>query len=176
MDAALKGHPYVKSAIDIACWDILGKATRPAGLRRCSAAASARRSSSTARSRRRAPERWPRASRSYRARGLSPVPAQGRRRSRRGHRPHPRGAREAAAGGRAGRRRQHRLAAARGGARGPRGARRRRLHRAAVPDVTRNAWPCAGAPIHPFVLDENDRRPRRAAARARRSARWTSST
>lgn len=27
MDAALKGHPYVKSAIDIACWDILGKAT-----------------------------------------------------------------------------------------------------------------------------------------------------
>jgi L-alanine-DL-glutamate epimerase-like enolase superfamily enzyme len=28
MDAALKGHPYVKSAIDIACWDILGKATQ----------------------------------------------------------------------------------------------------------------------------------------------------
>ena len=27
MDAALKGHPYVKSAIDIACWDILGQAT-----------------------------------------------------------------------------------------------------------------------------------------------------
>jgi L-alanine-DL-glutamate epimerase-like enolase superfamily enzyme len=25
MDAALKGHPYVKSAIDIACWDILGR-------------------------------------------------------------------------------------------------------------------------------------------------------
>ena len=25
MDAALKGHPYVKSGIDIACWDILGK-------------------------------------------------------------------------------------------------------------------------------------------------------
>ena len=25
MDAALKGHPYVKSAIDIACWDILGQ-------------------------------------------------------------------------------------------------------------------------------------------------------
>ncbi|NNJ24388.1 cis-3-hydroxy-L-proline dehydratase [Alienimonas chondri] len=25
MDRALKGHPYVKSAIDIACWDILGK-------------------------------------------------------------------------------------------------------------------------------------------------------
>jgi len=25
MDAALQGHPYVKSAIDMACWDILGK-------------------------------------------------------------------------------------------------------------------------------------------------------
>jgi cis-L-3-hydroxyproline dehydratase len=25
MDRALKGHPYVKSAIDIACWDILGQ-------------------------------------------------------------------------------------------------------------------------------------------------------
>jgi L-alanine-DL-glutamate epimerase-like enolase superfamily enzyme len=32
MDAALKGHPYVKSAIDIACWDILGQA---AGLPVC---------------------------------------------------------------------------------------------------------------------------------------------
>ena len=27
MDAALKGHPYVKSGIDIACWDLLGKST-----------------------------------------------------------------------------------------------------------------------------------------------------
>lgn len=26
MDAALLGHPYVKSAIDMACWDMLGKA------------------------------------------------------------------------------------------------------------------------------------------------------
>ena len=26
MDRAMKGHPYVKSAIDMACWDILGKA------------------------------------------------------------------------------------------------------------------------------------------------------
>lgn len=25
MEAALKGHPYVKSAIDVACWDLLGK-------------------------------------------------------------------------------------------------------------------------------------------------------
>lgn len=28
MDAALKGHPYVKSALDMACWDILGQAAR----------------------------------------------------------------------------------------------------------------------------------------------------
>lgn len=27
MDAALKGHPYVKSPVDMACWDILGKVT-----------------------------------------------------------------------------------------------------------------------------------------------------
>jgi L-alanine-DL-glutamate epimerase-like enolase superfamily enzyme len=28
MDATLKGHPYVKSAVDVACWDILGKVAR----------------------------------------------------------------------------------------------------------------------------------------------------
>jgi cis-L-3-hydroxyproline dehydratase len=27
MDTVLKGHPYVKSAIDVACWDILGQVT-----------------------------------------------------------------------------------------------------------------------------------------------------
>ena len=27
MDLLLKGHPYAKSAVDMACWDILGKAT-----------------------------------------------------------------------------------------------------------------------------------------------------
>jgi L-alanine-DL-glutamate epimerase-like enolase superfamily enzyme len=27
MDAALKGHPYVKSGVDMACWDVLGQAT-----------------------------------------------------------------------------------------------------------------------------------------------------
>lgn len=32
MDAALKGHPYVKSGIDMACWDLLGRA---AGLPVC---------------------------------------------------------------------------------------------------------------------------------------------
>jgi L-alanine-DL-glutamate epimerase-like enolase superfamily enzyme len=28
MDRVLKGHPYVKSAIDMACWDILGKVSQ----------------------------------------------------------------------------------------------------------------------------------------------------
>ena len=28
MDRALMGHPYVKSAIDVACWDILGQAVK----------------------------------------------------------------------------------------------------------------------------------------------------
>ena len=28
MDYELKGHPYVKSPIDMACWDILGKVTK----------------------------------------------------------------------------------------------------------------------------------------------------
>ena len=32
MDAAMKGHPYVKSGVDVACWDILGQA---AGLPVC---------------------------------------------------------------------------------------------------------------------------------------------
>ncbi len=27
MDHAMRGHPYVKSALDVACWDLLGKAT-----------------------------------------------------------------------------------------------------------------------------------------------------
>lgn len=27
MDSAMRGHPYVKSAIDVACWDLLGKAS-----------------------------------------------------------------------------------------------------------------------------------------------------
>ena len=27
MDYNLKGHPYVKSPVDMACWDILGKVT-----------------------------------------------------------------------------------------------------------------------------------------------------
>jgi L-alanine-DL-glutamate epimerase-like enolase superfamily enzyme len=32
MDAALQGHPYVKSGLDMACWDILGRVTgQPVG-------------------------------------------------------------------------------------------------------------------------------------------------
>ena len=27
MDKALQGHPYVKSALDMACWDIFGQAS-----------------------------------------------------------------------------------------------------------------------------------------------------
>jgi L-alanine-DL-glutamate epimerase-like enolase superfamily enzyme len=27
MDQAMRGHPYVKSALDVACWDLLGQAT-----------------------------------------------------------------------------------------------------------------------------------------------------
>lgn len=29
MDYLFKGHPYVKSPIDMACWDILGKVIKP---------------------------------------------------------------------------------------------------------------------------------------------------
>ncbi|MGE5258758.1 MAG: cis-3-hydroxy-L-proline dehydratase [Hyphomicrobiales bacterium] len=33
MDAALQGHPYVKSGLDMACWDILGRVTgQPVGV------------------------------------------------------------------------------------------------------------------------------------------------
>ena len=32
MDAVLRGHPYVKAPIDIACWDILGQGRGPARL------------------------------------------------------------------------------------------------------------------------------------------------
>ena len=42
MDAALKGHPYVKSALDMACWDILGPRSSRNPTRRCDAAQSHR--------------------------------------------------------------------------------------------------------------------------------------
>ena len=31
MDATLRGHGYAKSALDVACWDVLGRATGPVG-------------------------------------------------------------------------------------------------------------------------------------------------
>ena len=58
MDQTLKGHPYVKSALDMACWDLLGKA---AGLPVDHAAGRPlrrRTSRSTAPSRRRRPTPW----------------------------------------------------------------------------------------------------------------------
>ena len=78
MDAALQGHPYVKSAIDMACWDILGKATgQPVcvllGGRYGDDFVLYRAISQES------PEAWPARGRLSR-RGLSAVPAQGRRR------------------------------------------------------------------------------------------------
>ena len=117
MDAALKGHPYVKSGIDIACWDILGQA---AGLPVCELlggrygddfAPLSRHLAGVARGDGRASVAG------YRAEGYR------RFQLKVGGDPdvdiaaHPRRRREAAAGRPARRRRQHRLAAARGHAR-----------------------------------------------------------
>ena len=135
MDAALKGHPYVKSGIDMACWDILGQA---AGLPVCDAAR---------RPLRRRLRPLPRhlagvaggdggEGRGLPRRGLPPLPAQGRRRPGRRHRAHPR-------------RRAPSCSPATGSSPTPTpagcmheavrvvrgGARRRRLHRAAVPHL-----------------------------------------
>ena len=57
MDAVLKGHPYVKSAIDMACWDILGRfqANRSA---RSSVDATAKILCFTVRSPNNRPKRW----------------------------------------------------------------------------------------------------------------------
>ena len=87
--AAMRGHPYVKSAIDMACWDLLGKASRPAG------------GDAAGRARRRGLRALPRdlagvagadgeEDRQVPHGGVPQVPAQGRRRS--GHR-HRRGSR-----------------------------------------------------------------------------------
>ena len=59
MDAALKGHPYVKSGIDIACWDILGQGDRASRFACCWAAATATTCGSTAPFRRSPRKRWP---------------------------------------------------------------------------------------------------------------------
>ena len=60
MNGALAGHPYVKSALDMACWDLLGKASgQPVCTLLGSAAASATASRCTGRSRKALPTRWP---------------------------------------------------------------------------------------------------------------------
>ena len=88
MDAALKGHPYVKSGIDIACWDILGQA---AGLPVCELLGG--RYGDDVHLYRAISQDTPDAMAGrvagYRARRLPPLPAEGRRRSRRRHRAHP---------------------------------------------------------------------------------------
>ena len=90
-----KGHPYVKSAIDMACWDILGQGGRPAGLHaagrtlRRRLRALSRHFAGVARGDGRQGGRLSR-------RRLSPLPAQSGRRSRYRHRPHSRRRRAAA--------------------------------------------------------------------------------
>ena len=69
MDAALKGHPYVKSAIDMACWDILGKVAGPAGLHAAGRPLRRRLRLCTGPSRRSRPRRWPPSVAGYRAEG-----------------------------------------------------------------------------------------------------------
>ena len=59
LDSALLGHAYAKSAIDVACWDLLGKATRPARLRPARRSPAGRRTRSTSRFRSGRPRRWP---------------------------------------------------------------------------------------------------------------------
>ena len=61
MDHSLSGHPYVKSALDIACWDILGKlAVCPSQL--YSVAVMATLFRFTGQSLRKVPKKWPRRS------------------------------------------------------------------------------------------------------------------
>ena len=82
LDAALLGHAYAKSAIDVACWDLLGKVDGPAGLRPARRppagllSALRRDPARAARGDGRARARAPR-------RGHPPLPAQARRRSAR---------------------------------------------------------------------------------------------
>jgi len=61
MDATLLGHEYAKSAIDVACWDVLGRATgQPVG--RCSGESPRRPCRCTSPSLSARPPRWPRSS------------------------------------------------------------------------------------------------------------------
>ncbi len=171
MDAALKGHPYVKSGIDIACWDILGQvAGQPVcvllggrygadfGLYRAISQES--------------PEIMAGRVAGYRAEGYRRFQTQGGRRSGHRHPADPRRGRAAPAGRPPGGRRQHRLADARGDARRAGRARRGRLYRTALPDLRGMSFrpPPDGPPVRPR---RSDRRHRHAACAARPTWRWT---
>ena len=106
-------------------------------------------------------------------RGLSPVPAQGRRRSRRSTSPASAPSPPSSQpGDRLDRRRQHRLADARRPARRPGGARRRRLHRAALPEL--RGMPDDPPALRPSVrARRGDRLARRPACAATPTGRWT---
>ena len=71
MDQRMRGHPYVKSALDMACWDILGKAARPARGGAAWAADTATTFPCTERFPRNARTPWRRWSRLYRAQGYT---------------------------------------------------------------------------------------------------------
>ena len=176
MDAALKGHPYVKSAHRHRLLGHPRPGDRPARLHaagrplRRRLRPLPRHLAGVARRDGRQGRRLPR-------RGLPPVPAQGRRRSRRRHRAHPRRAPRVLQPG-------DRLVAdantgwthARGGLRVVRrGARRRRLHRAALPDL--RGVPGRPPPHRPAVRARRDhRRPGRCCCAAMPTGRWTWST
>ena len=172
MDALLKGHPYVKSGIDIACWDILGQA---AGVP-VSTLLGGRYGEDFVLYRaisQESPDGDGAPRRRLSGGGLPALPAQGRRRSGRRRRAHPGGARGARAGRSPHRGCQHRLAAAPGRARRPRRPGRGRLHRAAVRDLR-------GVPLDPPAdgpSRSSSTRPSTAWAccsAPRATARWTS--
>ena len=125
MDMALKGHPYAKSALDMACWDLLGPAGPGDGALRLRPVGR-----SVRRQRRPLSPHPPRCPRHHGGiggrrpgRGFSPLPTQDRWRAGRRYRPRPRHGRGLGARRPGGLRRQRRLAGPRGG---PGGAGRRR--------------------------------------------------
>ena len=175
MDAALLGHAYAKSAVDIACWDVLGRtpgvpvcdAPRrpPPGVVPALPGRAARAGRGDGRVRRGAARR-----------GHPPLPAEARRRAARRRRAGARGARGDGRRGRRDRRRQRRLAAAgRGRRRAAAGRARPRVLRAAVPDAR-------GVPRRAAAHDAADgaRRGRSSTsgvpARIARGAAWRRST
>ena len=108
MDEALRGHPYVKAPIDIACWDILGKAAGMPVYKLLGGAAAGL-IASTGRSRRTRRPRWPRNVEGYRDQGYTKFQLKVGGDADAGHRAHQGLPGRAAAGRRAGRRRQYRL-------------------------------------------------------------------